>query len=343
MEENQNKLRETYMDRLKYKILAVKREMMLLKRKQESGDPTFMGILDYEIEDEHVSSIEDTNKIWYRVKEGIKSGKSKNTLYVTSFAKDMYDISGKALIETFVKNNPNNFMLVCYENMNFECESDNILKFDLKDSTYLCKWIIRYADDIPVEFGGLATEYNNPMLFKNYFNKSASRWFRKIVSLEYAIKTLGRYFDNVIWIDADCYSIRHIPDVIVDKIFGNFDVIYHLGKKRIANDLGVESGIIGFKRGAGYDFLLEVSNKYRYGSFMKYSRWDDGYIFRESVFECAKKNLMSIKKTNCLDLVINLRDSDRNEVIPYGPFRFFFIHEKGKHNVLRGEKVKIIM
>jgi hypothetical protein len=343
MEEAQKSLREMYIEKIKQRIFAVKREMLILKQKQQNNDPTFMGILEYDNEDEHNITPEDQNKIWYKVKKGIESGKSNNTLYVTSFAKDMYDISGKTLIETFTQNNPDKFMLVCYENMDFQCDSDNILKFDLKDSAYLCQWIIRYADDIPIEFGGLATEHNNPRLFRNYFNKSASRWFRKIVSLEYAIKTLGKYFEHVVWIDADCYAIRSIPDIIVNRIFNNYDVIYHLGKKRIVNDLGVESGIIGFKRGAGYDFLLDVSNKFRYGSFMTYARWDDGYIFRESIFECNKKNLTIKNKTNCLDLVNHVRDSERNEVIPYGPFRYFFVHDKGKHNILRGEKVKNIV
>ena len=43
-----------------------------------------------------------------------------------------------------------------------------------------------------------------------------------------------------------------------------------------------------------------------------------------------------------LDVVGHIHDSQiiRSEVIPYGPFKNYLIHEKGKHNKLRGHKTK---
>ena len=38
-------------------------------------------------------------------------------LYVTSFAKDMYIASGKKMIQTFKKFNPDDKLVVCYEKM----------------------------------------------------------------------------------------------------------------------------------------------------------------------------------------------------------------------------------
>jgi hypothetical protein len=344
--------------------------------------------------------------IWKQVNNMIKECKMNyKTIYVTSFNKDMYLMSGQLLIDTFIKNNPKDFLVVCYEGMKFQRKCPQIIPFNLSQSKFLREWLIKNADNIPSEYGGTATKFNNPKLYKNYFNKSASKWFRKIVSIDMTIKTYGQYFKYVVWIDADCYARKPLPIEIMDKIFKNNDVIYHLSKKRIYQDQGIESGIIGFKKGKGYDFMDIVSHKFKSGDFKKYSRWDDGWVFREVVDELTEKykdikrkvkkqkekieienqklediknevktdnktnNNISIKdkgdkddKNNkiedeyenlddiiideikMLDLVGNTPVTQilKSEVIPHGPFKNYYIHDKGKHNGLRGAKVKPI-
>lgn len=284
-------------------------------------------------------------KLWKQVRDAIKENKmSGQTLYVTSFDKIMYEMSGKLLIDTFTKLNPTYYLAVCYENMDFKPSNSQLLPYDMKESTFMKEWLKTNENDIPKEYGGLATKENNPELYNSYFNKYASKWFRKIVSIDYAIHKYGDMFKYVVWLDADCYARSSISLEIVEKIFDNNDVIYHLSQKRKELKLGIESSILGFRKGLGYNYMDIVSNKFKDGTFRLYSRWDDGWVFKEVVDEEIKNNetRKAKKVIKFLDLVgsIDLKKMRHSEVVPYGPFRDYFVHDKGKHNALRGAKVK---
>lgn len=284
-------------------------------------------------------------KLWKQVRDNINNGNMNGrTLYVTSFNKPMYKMSGKYLIETFTKLNPKDYLVVCYEDMDFNRETHQLLPYDLKNSGFLHSWLKENEKDIPEAYGGLATKENNPALYASYFNKASSKWFRKIVSIDHAIKIYGSFFEYVVWLDADCYARSPISPKIIDTIFGKNDVIYHLGIKRRNQKLGIESGIFGFRKGRGYQYMDIVSDKYKSGQFKQYTRWDDGWVFREVVDEEAIKNTKKINKDKIrmLDLVGTIPEKNikKSEVIPHGPFRNFFVHDKGKHNALRGAKVK---
>lgn len=254
-------------------------------------------------------------------------------LYVTSFAKDMYIASGRKMIATFKKFNPNSKMVVCYEKMNFTDASKNIIPYNLTESDFLNTWLIENRDIIPFYLGGAATPQNNPELLKNEFNRQASRFFRKIVSIDHAISVYGKKYQYVVWVDADAYFIKTIPDKLISIIFGDYHVCFHLGPKRERAGLGIESGIFGFRKGNGYRYFNRVANRFRDGSFRKYPKWDDGFVFRkvwEEEVE-ANKTRKSTAVIKFRDVVAHLVNSSRNEVTPYGPFKDHIVHEKGKH------------
>lgn len=283
-------------------------------------------------------------KQWKIIRDGIKDGMYDNTLYVTSFNEPMYNMSGKYLMETWSKFNPNQYLLVCYEDMILNDNYKEIIPYNLTESKFLRSWLTTNEKDIPVEYGGKATPKNNPDVYNNYFNKAASKWFRKIVSIDYAIKQFGHLFNHVVWIDADCYITNPMSHKLSNDTFGSNHIIYHLSSKRRKNKQGIESGIIGFKKGLGYLFMDIVSNKFKTGEFKKYPRWDDGWVFREVVNEQTELNKKRTKRDiiHMKDLVGHIDDSKiiRSEVIPYGPYNNYVIHDKGKHNNLRGHKVK---
>jgi len=258
-------------------------------------------------------------------------------LYVTSFAKDMYMASGRKMIQTFKKFNPNDKLVVCYEKMNFTDPNPKIIPYNLGESEFLHNWLRDNRDVIPFYLGGAATPQNNPELLKNEFNRQASRFFRKIVSIDYAIKTYGKKYQYVVWVDADAYFIKTIPIKLFDIIFGDNHVFFHLGPKRERAGLGIESGIFGFRKGNGYRYFKRVANRFRDGSFRQYPKWDDGFVFRKVWEEEVEAN-----KTRQLSEVIKFRDvvshlvkSSRNEVTPYGPFKDHIVHEKGKHKKMK--------
>lgn len=266
----------------------------------------------------------------------IKNGSSNMVLYVTSFAKDMYVASGKHLIDTFMKYYPNHFLLVCYEGFDFKPPSPKILGYNLETSKFLRQWLKENKHNIPVSLGGTATSENNPKLFAQGFNKNASRWFRKIVSLEYGVNVLGDSFKSVIWLDADCYATGFFSDNSVKVLFNKHDVFYHMGHYRRKKNMCVESSIIGFKKGNGYKFLNHVANIYQKGHYVKYIRWDDGWIFKESINHVVN-NHPDVKDVKTVDLLGHLppEKCKSSHVVCSGVFAKYFVHEKGKHNKIR--------
>jgi hypothetical protein len=252
-----------------------------------------------------------------------------DVLYVTSFAKDMFDSTGKRLLDSFISHMPVDnkpHLLVCYENFDFLTEypnRPNMLTYPLHTSKYLNNWLDNNKDIIPIYLGGTATKESSPRTWEgDFFNRKASRWFRKIASLEYAVNHFNNY-DAIIWLDSDCYIIKTLTNDFINSVFDKYNAFYHLGPKRIAKKCGIESGIIGFKKPDGYKLLQSVFNTYKDKSFKNFARWDDGWVFRE-VFNINANIYPQI------DLILNTNPKNC-DAIKFGPFKDYIIHDKGLH------------
>jgi hypothetical protein len=256
-----------------------------------------------------------------------------NILYVTSFAKDMYKSSGKALINSFIHTKQYGDLLVCYENFNFKDDSSkHIYGFDISKYNYLLKWLENNKDIIPKYLGGTATQKLMPKAFTPA-NRKASRWFRKIASLYYALNVFVQdKYDIIVWIDSDCYFKQQLPFEIYSKAFqNNAGVFYHLGLKRNIDDKGVESGFIGFyKKNNGFNFLQQLFDTYN-TEFRKYNRWDDGYIIKMVI-----NNNINLQNIKVNDLIFQESNSkyERN-VLKLGIFGNYIHHNKGIHAKLQ--------
>jgi hypothetical protein len=251
---------------------------------------------------------------------------SNKILYVTSFASDMYNASGKILINSFIKHNTEGNLLICYENFNFNIldhpanENQKLLSYPLHTSKYLNTWLRKNKDIIPVFLGGIC---RNSLILNNEWNRKSSRWFRKIAALEYALTTYRDEYDYIVWLDSDCKILNNISSKFVIDIFIDNAVFYHLGSNRIKNGMGVESSVIGFNKiNEGYDFLNNVILFYSSGEFRKLRRWDDGWIFR---------TIIENRKYKTIDIVTK---PYKNFVIEYGAFKGLITHDKGVHRTL---------
>jgi hypothetical protein len=245
---------------------------------------------------------------------------SNKILYVTSFAEDMYNVSGKILIDSFLEHNIDGKLLVCYEDFDYQNNNSNILTYGLHTSKYLNTWLRKNKDIIPEFLGGTCRSAH---ILNNEWNRKASRWFRKIASLEYALSKYQKKYDIIMWIDSDCKILNNFSSQFISDLFLDNAVIYHLGSNRAHNNMGVESSIIGFnKKTNGYDFLYKIILCYSSGEFKKSHRWDDGWIFRI---------LIEQNKFKCRDLVVK---PYKNYVIEYGAFKGLITHDKGLHKRL---------
>ena len=66
--------------------------------------------------------------------------------------------------------------------------------------------------------------------------------------------------------------------------FKNTYCFYHLGRSRAIYTLcSIESGLIWFKKGDGYQLIQDIIDEYSDEKFLKYARWDDGHIMGQII------------------------------------------------------------
>jgi flagellar hook protein FlgE len=243
-----------------------------------------------------------------------------NVLYVTSFNENMYIASGKNLINSFIKSNTDDYLVVCYEGFKFNDKINNnkILSHNLDKSDFLQNWLFNNKNIIPDKLGGDANKQINPYVY-NEWNYKASLWFRKIASLEYVKRMYNDYFDAIIWIDSDCSVIQKIPKSLIYTAFNKKEVFYHLGQFRISQNMPVESSFIGFSKNSS--ILTKVINSYSSGDFKKFKFWDDGHIFKEFLNNTDNNDLIKVQLNH-------------NNVIEHSLFSKYIIHHKGLHKRL---------
>lgn len=257
-------------------------------------------------------------------------------LYVTSFAKDMYLMTGRRLIYSFfieyglIGGESNQNLLVCYENFDFDSLNpfpERILTYPLHTSQFLINWLHKNKDIIPDYLGGTATQESHPDIFAINWNKKSSRWFRKIAALHYAHHQYGEQYQYIVWCDSDIYFKNTLPKNLIIQQFDKIGVWYHLGIRRRQKNNGFESGFIGFNRlFGGFDLLLKVFNIYSNGEFRKLQRWDDGWVFRYVILDHnPDPSTFTIKDLVPIQFKLSV------DVIDVGPFKDFIKHDKGLH------------
>ena len=260
-----------------------------------------------------------------------------NILYVTSFTARMYELTGTLLLESFLRTNSDGNLLICREGElgTLKQTSERVTQYDLGQSQFLKDWLAVNRDLVPVSLGGTAsacqcdgpddpwTGHQQGCVFQ-WFNKNASRWFRKIVSLDFALS--DTHCDAIIWIDCDCQFLKKLPSTVFEKLFENTSVLYHKSLDRSV----VETGVIGFKCDFGGRTLLErVINRFRSGEFRQDLRWDDGYQF-QIVIDASKD-----VRSKDLGKRADPQEHGMGHVLPSGPLGEYIRHLKGVHSMLR--------
>jgi hypothetical protein len=213
--------------------------------------------------------------------------------------------------------------------------------YQLSQDSFLNQWLADNLDIIPEHFGGKGkpcscTKNPNSRFDRDHkkgchyswWNRNASRWFRKIACLNYIIngpqkKLFLNKYTHLIWIDSDCVFTRATPKVeILPKAFnsGEADIFYMLGKKRWV----IETGIFGIKlNSAGQHFINKIIEAYVTKEFRKWRRWDDGYVFDK-----VRKQLESSQQLKGFDVS---QHSNNNDVADESVLSRFITHFKGRH------------
>jgi len=223
--------------------------------------------------------------------------------------------TGKSMITSFVMWKTEGNLLITHEDKIHDGikKHRKFLFYDLEKDPFLHDWLEANKDIIPVEHGGTFTGK-----FADKFNKRAACWFRKIASINAALKC---GYDRIIFVDSDSVFKRQLTEEYVDQVFDGHAMFYHLGKMRIERDMGIESGFIGWDlNNGGREYLQYVMDSFVSGDFRKYRRWDDGYVFRMIVDEHPEIRTKDVVK-----------DLEFMNVVGPGPFGNLVTHNKGIH------------
>lgn len=248
-------------------------------------------------------------------------------LYITSFNKKLYDLTGKRLIETF-KNTKSEGDLLCYvEDFDEDIKDENIFVESMDNDSFYEKWFNANLDIIPKKFGGYATEKNKPLAFRPE-NFRTAQWTKKIAAMKFANENYIDKYDYFMWVDCDCFFTNKFTEKDLIEVLGKKSFCYHLGPDRIRKNMGVETGLIGFKNNKGSKKILSRwIKKYMGDGFRKHKQWNDAHMFYFVINENRKLAM------NGLDLVTDLGSTGRarSHVIIRGELGKFFDHEKGLH------------
>lgn len=189
------------------------------------------------------------------------------------------------------------------------------------------EWFSRNKRYIPTELGGLAVKEKNPLAYRPE-NYRTAQWTKKIVSMKLAIDKYISKYDHFMWVDCDCFFTDKFNEEKLSNILKDKSFCYHLGNDRIKKNLGVETGLIGFKNNSCSIKLVKAwIGKYENDGFRKYKQWNDAHMFYFILNERKKFRI------NGMDLVEDYSSNgrSRSHVIIRGKLGKYFDHEKGLH------------
>lgn len=251
-------------------------------------------------------------------------------LFVTSFTPQLFEATGRRLVESFRTRRCPGRLLICHEAFpsgKSPVSGPGLLSYRLDRDALLAAWQSANRDIIPIRFGGAATrcgcpEPDNPFsphrprCHGAWFNHHASRWFRKIAALRHAMSLTG--YESVIWLDCDCVLTHPIPQSEIRRWFAGHAVFYLKSPDRRV----LESGLLGIRcNAAGRTFLASTVEHFRSGAFRKNSRWDDGYQFQLT--------LRRHREIPAIDLAESAIGGKHGHVVPCSPAGDFLQHHKG--------------
>ena len=266
-------------------------------------------------------------------------------LYVTSADFKLFEALGPKFMSSWMQHHGNHHALFMGLEGTEVGITGNIFMHDLDEDALLQQWLIDNRDVIPNYYGGFAepcicpgTKDSDGKEIRHarhvqcpklkaaeyrwrasrcpwqYMNRRASRFFRKVVTLQRASRIGYRY---LMWVDIDS---AFLAPMLVDQLTRQFlrrnGIGYFRGPRREC----AETGVILFDLLNGGDEFLDAHiQKFISREYLKYARWDDGFVFTQVIEESFKEDSIDIVG----------RDCGTNNVIPTTGMSEFIFHDKG--------------
>ena len=190
-------------------------------------------------------------------------------IFITTFTKEIYDICGKKLLESFIEtgNSEEHKMYIFFENEDnlytehypewlVEWSDKTFFTFiNLMNYKYEDKKIIPYVDSLLKPQINFTDEYSSPRSVK---------WFRPVAAIHYFYELMGN--TNFSSIDADCLFIDKVSDSFFDDMLGDYNIAF-LGRENFK-----------IMRHGAYDSLGNYIHTNTVNSSKKDTHTETGYI-----------------------------------------------------------------
>jgi len=256
-------------------------------------------------------------------------------LWVTSFAHDMWEASGKNLLASFANTGSDGYIFVGTEGIaprdfTASVAKQRVITYPLDNDEFLAEFLQKNSAIIPQHLGGTCPKPecfcpNGPLdphdrnhkqpCIGQWFNRNMSRWFRKVATMKAALE-LCPATETLIWVDADCTFKQTVTELSVSRWFGDRGVFYFKNKRPV-----IEAGIVGYRLNVGGRTTIEhLIERYTSGLFKSDPRWDDSYQIQMAI---------NSSKVRAVDLA--RRVGENSKVIDHSTVGRFLAHDKGKH------------
>lgn len=255
-----------------------------------------------------------------------------SVLWATTFSADLWELSGKHLVESFVATQTPGLLVAYTEGFDLP-PTPGAVGRRIDGDPFLADFLARNRAVIPAALGG---DVRNPEcrckggpyhVHSNkhrlpcvgyWFCKNAYRWLRKVLAANRAAETAPDDRPILMWVDSDARFLSAVPPDVVAGWFGADAGCVYFKSGRTA----IETGIVGYHLGrGGRDVLGAMLDRYATGAFRKDQRWDD----------CVQLELAIRARPDvvCKDLATGV--GPNNTVIQFSPLRGYLDHQKGLH------------
>jgi len=252
-------------------------------------------------------------------------------LWATTFSADLWEQSGKRLVESFSATKTPGTLVAYVEGMTLP-QAPNLVERRIDKHPVLSRFLARHRDKIPRVLGGLLGKpecrcVGGPFDVHSkkhrlpcpgfWFCKNAFRWMRKPLAARLACDEFGDDYDVLMWVDSDASFLRTVPPEEVAKWFKGRCGCVYLKNRRSA----IETGVFGYHmKLGGRKIASAVLDRYTSGAFEKDARWDD----------CVQME-RGIKASGVKACDLATKVGPNNTVIQFSPMAPYLGHDKGAH------------
>lgn len=226
-----------------------------------------------------------------------------NFTVVTTFHKEGYEKYGKRMIETFLKNWPQNVVLVVYaENCQVTESAPNLIVRDLHGASQELVAFKQRWKNVPKANGDVSSD---PIRSRRKdsgkgFKWHAIRFAHKVYAIFHAAKTSNS--DILMWMDAD--TICHSPITLenLQKMIPQDKDLCYLGRKGKYSECGLYS--MNLKSLTTQEFLKEFQRFYDFAEegIFTLEEWHDSFVF-----DAVRKRIPNLRQLDWAEKLHDLR------------------------------------